>query len=71
MQSACCAHLGKPFGKASTRYVPTLTHTLDTYNLEVWSILHKQDTCTASVKELDEVLAVEESTNEEAEMRDE
>ena len=41
------------------------------YDLEVWSILHEQETCAASVKELEEVLAVEESTDEEAEMRDE
>ena len=44
---------------------------LDTYNLEVWSILCEWETCAASVKELEEVLAVEESTDEEAEMRDE
>ena len=44
---------------------------LDTYNLEMWSILREQETCTASVKELEEVLAAEESTDEEAEMRDE
>ena len=44
---------------------------LDTYNLEVWLILREWDTCVASVKELEEVLAVEELTNEEAEMREE
>ena len=42
---------------------------LDTYDLEVWSILHEQDMCVALVKELEEVLEAEESTNEEAEMR--
>ena len=41
---------------------------LDTYDLEVWSILHEQETCAASVKELEEVLAVEESMDDEAEM---
>ena len=41
------------------------------YNLEVWSILHEQDTCTALVKELEEVLEAGESTNEEAKMRQE
>ena len=44
---------------------------LDTYDLEVWSILHERDTCAASVKELKEVLAAEESTDEEVEMRKE
>ena len=44
---------------------------LDMYNLEVWSILHEWDTCTALVKELEEVLAVEESADEEVEMREE
>ena len=38
---------------------------LDTYDLEVWSILHERDICVALVKEL------EESTDEEAEMREE
>ena len=41
------------------------------YNLEVWSILHEWDTCTVLVKELEEVLAVEESMDKEAEMREE
>ena len=41
------------------------------YNLEIWSILREQDTCAASVKELEEVLAAEESTDEEVEMRKE
>ena len=44
---------------------------LNTYNLEVWSILHEQDTWVELVKELEEVLAVEELTDEEAEMRQE
>ena len=43
---------------------------LDTYNIEVWSILCEQDTCVALVKEL-EVLAAEESTDDEVEMRKE
>ena len=42
---------------------------LDTYNLEVWSNLREQDTCTTSVKELEEVLEAEESTDEEVELR--
>ena len=44
---------------------------LDMYDLEIWSILHEWDTCTVLVKELEEVLAVEESTDNEAEMRKE
>ena len=44
---------------------------LDMYDLEVWSILHEWEMCVVSVKELEEVLAVEESTDEEAEMREE
>ena len=44
---------------------------LDTYDLEVWSILREWDTCAALVKELEEVLEAEESTDEEAEMRQE
>ena len=38
------------------------------YDLEVWSILCEQETCMASVKELEEVLAVEESTDKEVEL---
>ena len=41
------------------------------YDLKVWSILHEWDTCMVSVKELEEVLVAEESTDEEAEMRKE
>ena len=44
---------------------------LDMYDLEMWSILRERETCVASVRELEEVLAAEESTDEEAEMRDE
>ena len=44
---------------------------LDTYDLEMWSIIREQEMCAASVKELEEALAAEESTDEEAEMRDE
>ena len=51
--------------------IDALRARLNTYNLEVWSILCEWDTCTASVKELEEVLAVEESMDEEAEMRKE
>ena len=48
--------------------IDALRSWLDTYNLEVWSILHEQETCVASVKELEEVLAAEESMDEEAEL---
>ena len=41
---------------------------LDMYDLELWLILCERDTCTASVKELEEVLAAEESTDKEAEL---
>ena len=41
---------------------------LDTYDLEMWSILRERETCALSVKELEEALAAEESTDEEAEM---
>ena len=51
--------------------IDVLRARLDTYDLEIWSILHERETCAASVKELEEVLAAEESTNEEAEMREE
>ena len=44
---------------------------LNTYDLEVWSILRERETCTSSVKELEEVLAAEELTNEEVEMIEE
>ena len=44
---------------------------LDTYDLEIWSILREQEMCAASVKELEEVLAAEELTDEEAEMGEE
>ena len=57
--------------EALRRSTDALCAHLDMYNLEFWSILHKWDTCTASVKELEEVLVVEESMDEEAEMRKE
>ena len=41
---------------------------LNMYDLEVWSILRERDTCAASVKELEEVLAAEESTDKEVEL---
>ena len=44
---------------------------LDMYNIEVWLILHEQDMCAVSVKELEEVLAAEESMDNEVEMRKE
>ena len=48
--------------------IDALRARLDTYDLELWSILRERDTCTASVKELEEVLAAEESTDEEVEL---
>ena len=44
---------------------------LDTYDIEVWLILREWDTCMVSVKELEEVLAAEELTDDKAEMRKE
>ena len=41
---------------------------LDMYDLEVWLILRERDTCMTSVKELEEVVAVEELTDKEVEM---
>ena len=41
------------------------------YDLEVWSVLWERDTCAASVKELEEELAVEELTDDEVEMKEE
>ena len=48
--------------------IDALCSHLETYNLEMWSIIHGQDTCTASVKELEEVLAEEMSTDEDEEV---
>ena len=53
------------------RSIDTLRAHLDTYDLKIWLILHEWDTCVASVKELEEVLAAEESIDEEVEMRKE
>ena len=57
--------------EALHRSINMLCACLDTYDLEIWLILREQDTCAASVKELEEVLAAEESTDEEVEMRKE
>ena len=57
--------------EALHRSIDALHAHLNMYDLEVWAILHERDTCTASVKELEEVLAVEESPDDEAEMRKE
>ena len=57
--------------EAFRRSINALRARLDTYNLEVWYIPRERETCTASVKELEEVLVAEESTDEEAEMREE
>ena len=51
--------------------INTLRAHLNTYNVEVWLILRKRETCVASVKELEEALVVEESTDEEMELRQE
>ena len=48
--------------------IDALRARLNTYDLEMWSILQERDTCATSVKELEEALAAEESTDEEAEM---
>ena len=57
--------------EALRRSIDALRARLDTYDLEMWSILRERDTCAASVKELEEALAAEESTDDEAEMREE
>ena len=57
--------------EAFRRSIDALRARLDTYDLEIWSILHERETCAVSVKELEEVLVAEESTDEEAEMREE
>ena len=44
---------------------------LNTYDVEVWSILCEQDTCAASVQQLEEALMEEESMDEEAELAQE
>ena len=54
--------------EALQRSIDALRAWLDMYNLEVWSILHEWEMCVASVKELEEVLAVEELMDEEAEL---
>ena len=48
--------------------IDALCSHLETYNLEMCSIIHGRDTCTASVKELEEVLAEEMSTDEDEEV---
>ena len=57
--------------EAFRRSIDALHACLDTYDLEIWLILRERDTCAASVKELEEVLAAEESTDKEVEMRKE
>ena len=54
--------------EALRRGIDALRAHLDMYDLEVWSILCERETCAALVKELEEVLAAEESTDDEAEM---
>ena len=54
--------------EAFRRSIDALRARLDTYDLEIFSILRERETCAASVKELEEVLAAEESTDDEAEM---
>ena len=53
------------------RSIDALCAHLDTYDLEIWSILREWDMCVALVKELEEVLVAEESMDEEAEIRKE
>ena len=57
--------------EALWRSIDALRACLNTYDLKVWSILCKWDTCAASVKELEKVLVAEESMDKEAEMRKE
>ena len=57
--------------EAFRRSIDTLRARLDMYDLEVLSILREWETCAALVKELEEVLVAEESTDEEAEMGEE
>ena len=57
--------------EALRRSIDVLCACLNTYDLEVWSILCERDTCVVSVKELEDVLVVEESTDDEVEMRKE
>ena len=57
--------------EALRRSIDVLRACLNTYDLEVWLILREWDTCAASVKELEDVLVAEESTDDEAEMRKE
>ena len=54
--------------EALRRSIDALRARLDTYDIEVFSILRERETCAASVKELEEVLAAAESTDEEAEL---
>ena len=54
--------------EALRRSINTLCARLDTYDLEVWSILHERKTCAASVKELEEVLVAAELMDEEVEL---
>ena len=57
--------------EALRQSIDVLCACLDTYDLEVWLILHEQDTCMALVKELEEVLVAEDSMDNEVEMRKE
>ena len=57
--------------EALRRGIDVLHARLDMYDLEIWSILRERETCAALVKELEEVLAAEELTDEEVEMREE
>ena len=57
--------------EAFQRSIDALRARLDMYDLKVWSILREREMCAALVKELEEVLVAEESTDEEAEMREE
>ena len=48
--------------------IDTLRSHLETYDLEMWSIICERDTCAVLVKELEEVLAEEMSTDKDEEM---
>lgn len=53
------------------RSINTLHAHLNTYDVEVWLILCEQDTCAASVQQLEEALTEEEAMDEEAELAQE
>ena len=57
--------------KGLCQSINALCARLDTYNAEVWSILHEWEICVASVKGFEEALVEEEETDEEMKLRQE